>query len=297
MTTLDMPKVRGKLTEAGRLDNFTWFRTGGPADWLFEPADVEDLSNFLASLDADVPVMPIGVGSNMIVRSGGVPGVVIRLSKAFATVAVEPGNRIRSGGRAMGIQTATAARDAGIAGLEFLSGIPGTAGGAVRMNAGAYGSESCDYLVEATILHRDGSVEVMTTDDLDFSYRHSALAPDDIVVAALWQGRPGDPADIGARMDEITEKREATQPTRTQTGGSTFKNPEGTSAWKLVDAAGLRGFEMDGAMVSEKHTNFLINTGSATGNAIEDLGEEVRRRVKADSGVDLHWEIQRVGRR
>jgi UDP-N-acetylmuramate dehydrogenase len=292
-----LPTPRGKLTERGRLDNFTWFRTGGPADWLFEPEDADDLAAFLKGLPSDVPVMPIGVGSNMIVRSGGVPGVVVRLSKAFATVAVEDSHRVRSGGRAMGIQTASAARDAGIAGLEFLSGIPGTAGGAVRMNAGAYGDETKDVLVEATVVRRDGAMETLAVDALGFRYRHSNLGPGDIVVEALWQGRPGDPDAIGARMDEINEKREASQPTRTQTGGSTFKNPDGGKAWELIDRAGCRGLEMNGAMVSEKHTNFLINTGTAGGDDIEDLGEEVRRRVKADSGVDLTWEIQRVGRR
>lgn len=292
-----LPTPRGKLEQQGRLDNFTWFRTGGPADWLFQPEDVDDLSAFLKELPQDVPVLPIGVGSNMIVRTGGVEGVVIRLSKAFAKVEVEDGHRVRSGGRAMGIQTASAARDAGIAGLEFLSGIPGTAGGAVKMNAGAYGSETREYLVEATIVRRSGDVETLRPANLCFTYRHSNLAPGDIVVEALWKGRPGDPEEIGRRMDEINEARESTQPTRTQTGGSTFKNPDGQKAWQLVDAAGCRGFEMNGAQVSEKHTNFLINTGEATGDAIEDLGEEVRRRVKGDSGVELEWEIQRVGRR
>ncbi|MBZ6378903.1 UDP-N-acetylenolpyruvoylglucosamine reductase [Pacificimonas flava] len=292
-----LPDARGKLTEQGRLDNFTWFRTGGPADWLFEPADVEDLSAFLKALPSDLPVTPIGVGSNMIIRSGGVAGVVVRLSKAFAKVEVEGECRIRSGGRAMGIQTATAARDAGIAGLEFLSGIPGTAGGAVRMNAGAYEHETADILVEATIVRRDGTVAALSAEELGFRYRHSNLGEGDIVVEALFEGRPGDPVAIGARMEEISEKREATQPTRTQTGGSTFKNPEGGKAWQLVDAAGCRGFEMNGAQVSEKHTNFLINTGAASGDDIETLGEEVRRRVKANSGVELEWEIERIGRR
>ncbi len=205
--------------------------------------------------------------------------------------------RVRAGGAAMGISVASSARDAGVAGLEFLRGIPGTTGGAVRMNAGAYGSEVADYLVEAVIVRRSGKVETLSAAELGYSYRHSNLNEGDIVVEALFEGRPGDPAAIGARMDEIQRQREASQPTRTQTGGSTFKNPEGAKAWQLVDAAGCRGLEIDGAQVSEKHTNFLINTGEATGNAIEALGDEVRARVKAHSGVELEWEIERVGRR
>ena len=292
----DLPKVRGELTREGSLASFIWFRTGGPAEWLFRPADADDLAGFLRDLDPDVPVMPVGVGSNLIVRSGGVPGVVVRLPKTMSKVQVD-GLRVRAGGGAMGISVATAARDAGIAGLEFLRGIPGTAGGAVRMNAGAYGDEAKDVLVEATVVRRSGETETLPADALGFRYRHSNLGEGDIVVEALFEGRPGDSAEIGRRMDEIQEAREKTQPTRTQTGGSTFKNPDGDKAWRLVDAAGCRGLEVGGAKVSEKHTNFLINTGSANGNAIEDLGEEVRRRVEAHSGALLEWEIQRVGRR
>nr|WP_255536476.1 UDP-N-acetylmuramate dehydrogenase [Pacificimonas pallii] len=291
-----LPTPRGTLTQHADLSKFIWFRTGGPAEYMFRPDDVADLSDFLAALDPGVPVMPVGVGSNLIVRSGGVPGVTVRLSKAMATITVD-GMRVRAGAAAMGISVASAARDAGIASLEFLRGIPGTAGGAVRMNAGAYGSEVVDVLVEATVVRRGGTVETLSKDELGFTYRHSNLNPGDIVVEAVFEGRPGDPRDIGARMDEIQEKREASQPTRTQTGGSTFKNPDGGKAWQLVDAAGCRGLTIDGAQVSEKHTNFLINTGTATGNAIEDLGDEVRRRVKAHSGVDLTWEIERVGNR
>lgn len=291
-----MPAVRGALTEKEPLATFIWFRTGGPADWMFRPEDVEDLSAFLTELDPDVPVMPIGVGSNMIVRSGGVPGVTVRLSKAFAKVAVD-GLRVRCGGAAMGITVASAARDAGIAGLEFLRGIPGTAGGAVRMNAGAYGSEVADFLIDATIVRRSGAVETLSADELGFRYRHSNLQDGDVVVEAVFEGRPGDPVEIGRRMDEIQAQREASQPTRTQTGGSTFKNPDGQKAWQLVDAAGCRGLIVGGAQVSEKHTNFLINTGNATGDDIEALGEEVRARVKSDSGIELEWEIERVGRR
>ena len=292
----DLPKTRGELTREGALASFIWFRTGGPAEWLFRPADADDLAGFLRDLDPDVPVMPVGVGSNLIVRSGGVPGVVVRLPKAMSKVQVN-GLRVRAGGGAMGITVATAARDAGVAGLEFLRGIPGTAGGAVRMNAGAYGDEAKDIVVEITVVRRFGEIETLPADALGFRYRHSNLGEGDIVVEALFEGRPGDPAEIGRRMDEIQEAREKTQPTRTQTGGSTFKNPDGDKAWRLVDAAGCRGLEVGGAKVSDKHTNFLINTGSASGNAIEDLGEEVRRRVEAHSGSLLEWEIQRVGRR
>lgn len=296
MATLTLPDVRGTVEQNADLAGFIWFRTGGPADWLFRPADVDDLSAFLRDLDPAIPVLPVGVGSNLIVRSGGVPGVVIRLPKAMGRIEVDD-MRVRAGGAAMGISVASSARDAGVAGLEFLRGIPGTTGGAVRMNAGAYGSEVADYLVEAVIVRRSGKVETLPAAELGYSYRHSNLNEGDIVVEALFEGRPGDTAAIGARMDEIQRQREASQPTRTQTGGSTFKNPEGAKAWQLVDAAGCRGLEIDGAQVSEKHTNFLINTGEATGNAIEALGDEVRARVKAHSGVELEWEIERVGRR
>lgn len=294
--TKSLPEVRGELSEKGRLDTFIWFRTGGPADWLFRPADVEDLSHFLARLDPEMPVLPVGVGSNLIVRSGGIPGVVVRLPKSMGEIRVD-GARVRAGAAAMGISVASAARDEGVAGLEFLRGIPGTAGGAVRMNAGAYECEVKDVLVEAKVCRRSGEIETLSADELGFGYRHSNLGKGDIVVEALFEGRPGDPAAIGRRMDEIQEQREASQPIRTRTGGSTFKNPEGNKAWRLVDAAGCRGLTIDGAQVSEKHTNFLINTGDASGNAIEDLGEEVRRRVMQDSSVDLIWEIERVGRR
>ena len=291
-----LPPVRGTLEAKADLSGFIWFRTGGPAEHLFRPADLDDLSSFLRALDPAVQVMPVGVGSNLIVRSGGVPGVTIRLPKAMGKIAVD-GMLVRAGGAAMGISVASAARDAGVAGLEFLRGIPGTVGGAVRMNAGAYGNEVADILVEAKIVRRDGSVDTLAAAGLNYEYRHSNLGAGDIVVEAVFQGRPGDPAAIGARMDEIQQQREASQPTRTQTGGSTFKNPHGRKAWQLVDAAGCRGLEVGGAQVSEKHANFLINTGTATGNAIEDLGEEVRARVRDEFGVDLEWEIQRVGTR
>ena len=297
MSAAPMPALKGSLTEKGSLADFIWFRTGGPADWLARPASVDDLSAFLADLDPDVPVMPVGVGSNLIVRDGGVPGVVVRLPKAMGKVAIEGERRVRAGAAAMGITVASAARDAGIAGLEFLRGIPGTAGGAVRMNAGAYGRECADVLIEATVVLRDGTVETWSDERFEFTYRHSALPEGAIVVEALFEGVPGDPAAIGAEMDRIADEREASQPLRSRTGGSTFKNPPGEKAWALVYKAGCRGLMIGDAQVSEKHTNFLLNTGNATSAEIEALGEEVRRRVQTDSGIALEWEIQRVGRK
>lgn len=290
-----IPEVKGTAEPGGSLADFIWFRTGGPAEWLVRPADVDDLSHFLARLDPAVPVMPVGVGSNLIVRDGGVPGVVVRLPKSFARVTVEPGNRIRAGAGAMGITVASKARDAGIAGLEFLRGIPGTAGGAVRMNAGAYGREVSDILVEATIVLRDGIVETWPAERFGYTYRHSETPEGAIVVEALFEGVPGDPKTIGAEMDRIAEEREASQPLRSRTGGSTFKNPPGTKAWKEIDAAGCRGLRIGDAQVSEKHCNFLLNLGKASAAEIEQLGEEVRRRVREKSGIALEWEIQRVG--
>lgn len=290
-----LPALAGSLEANGALADFTWFRTGGPAEWLARPRDVADLSRFLAALDPAVPVMAVGVGSNLIVRDGGVDGVVVRLPKAFAAVEVEPGNRIRAGAAAMGITIASKARDAGIAGLEFLRGIPGTGGGAVRMNAGAYGREVADILVEATLVLRDGGVETWPAARFDYRYRHSATPEGAIVVEALFEGTPGDPAAIGAEMDRIAEEREASQPLRSRTGGSTFKNPPGEKAWQLIDRAGCRGLRMGDAQVSEKHCNFLLNLGKASAAEIEQLGEEVRRRVKAATGIMLEWEIQRVG--
>lgn len=292
---LDLPRLQGSAERGGSLADFIWFRTGGPAEWLVRPASVEDLSHFLRDLDPHVPVLAVGVGSNLIVRDGGVPGVVVRLPKMLAKVSVEPGDRVRAGGGAMGISVASKARDAGIAGLEFLRGIPGTTGGAARMNAGAYGREVADILVEATLVLRDGGVATWARDRFGYSYRHSAVPEGAIVVEALFEGAPGDPAGIGAEMDRIAAEREASQPLRSRTGGSTFKNPPGTRAWKLIDAAGCRGLTIGDAQVSEKHCNFLLNLGEAKAADIEELGEEVRRRVKADSGVTLEWEIQRVG--
>lgn len=287
--------VRGRVEAGGSLAEFIWFRTGGAAEWLVRPADVDDLAGLLGNLDLAVPVMAVGVGSNLIVRDGGVPGVVVRLPKSFARVTAEPGHRVRAGAGAMGITVASAARDAGVAGLEFLRGIPGTVGGAVRMNAGAYGRDASDILVEATVVLRDGSVETWAAARLGYSYRHSELPEGAIVVEALFAGSPGDPAAIGAEMDRIAAEREASQPLRSRTGGSTFKNPPGHKAWALVDAAGCRGLRRGDAQVSEKHCNFLLNLGGATSAEIEALGEEVRDRVLAHSGVRLEWEIQRVG--
>lgn len=289
--------VRGSLEASTSLADFIWFRTGGAAEILFRPADLEDLVQFMQTCPQGVPIMPVGVGSNLLVRDGGVDGVVIRLPKAFAETSIEGSTRIRAGAAAMGITVASAARDAGIGGLEFLRGIPGTVGGAVRMNAGAYGRETADILVECTIVHRDGSIETLPVSALGYSYRHSQLPSDAIVVEAVFQGYPADPKDVGAEMDRIAAEREASQPLRSRTGGSTFKNPEGDKAWRLIDQAGCRGLRRGGAQVSEKHCNFLLNTGDATSADLEDLGDEVRRRVKETSGVDLHWEIDRVGRR
>jgi UDP-N-acetylmuramate dehydrogenase len=292
---LDLPRIEGSAERGGGLAGFIWFRTGGPAEWLVKPNDVDDLARFLRELDPDVPVLPVGVGSNLIVRDGGVPGVVVRLPKSMAKVAVEADGRVRAGAGAMGISVASKARDAGIAGLEFLRGIPGTAGGAVRMNAGAYGRETGDILVEATLVLRDGRIETWPLERFGYSYRHSLVPEGAVVVEAVFRGAPGDPAEIGAEMDRIAEEREATQPTRTRTGGSTFKNPPGDKAWRLIDAAGCRGMTLGGAQVSKKHCNFLLNLGGATAADIEALGEEVRRRVREHSGVELEWEIQRVG--
>jgi len=291
----DIPELEGTLEASGSLAEFIWFRTGGPAEWLARPASADDLATFLRELDPAIPVLPVGVGSNLIVRDGGVPGVVVRLPKAMAHVHIEPGNRVRAGGGAMGISVASKARDAHIAGLEFLRGIPGTTGGAIRMNAGAYGREVADVLVEATLVLRSGAVETWSRERLGYSYRHSAVPEGAVVVEALFEGVPGERAIIAEEMDRIAAEREASQPLRSRTGGSTFKNPPGTKAWKLIDEAGCRGLRIGDAQVSEKHCNFLLNLGEATAAQIEELGEEVRRRVKAQCGVELEWEIQRVG--
>ncbi len=292
---LSLPMVAGKLTPDAPLAPLVWFKAGGAAQYLFEPSDSADLQAFLRDLDPATPVMALGLGSNMIVRDGGVPGVVVRLGKAFATVGRVDETTLNCGGGASGILVSSTARDAGIAGLEFLRSIPGTVGGFVRMNGGAYGGEVKDIMIDCDVVLRSGILATLPVEDLRYSYRHSELADGAIVVAARFRGVPGNPLDIQTEMDRISESREASQPLRSKTGGSTFKNPEGQKAWQLVDEAGCRGLQIGGAQVSEKHTNFLINTGDATSADIEALGEEVRNRVKAKSGIDLQWEIQRVG--
>ncbi len=287
-------EVRGKLTPQAPLAPLVWFKSGGSADWLFEPKDEQDLSDFLANLDPATPVMPLGLGSNLIVRDGGWRGVVVRLGKAFSFARAD-GTSLTCGGGTSGILVSSTARDAGIAGLEFLRSIPGTVGGFVRMNGGAYGRETKDVLTNCTVVLRDGTVETLPVNALGYTYRHSTLPDGAIVVEATFQGIPGEPAAIQAEMDRIAAAREESQPLRSKTGGSTFKNPEGHKAWALVDAAGCRGLQIGDAQVSEKHCNFLLNLGAATSADIEALGEEVRARVKAHCGVVLEWEIQRVG--
>lgn len=290
-----IPQVAGKLTPDAPLAPLVWFKSGGTAQWLFEPKDLADLQDFIRNLDPETPVMALGLGSNLIVRDGGVPGVVVRLGKAFAKAERLDDVTLKCGGGTSGILVSSTARDAGIAGLEFLRSIPGTVGGFVRMNGGAYGREVKDILIECDVLLRTGELVTMPVADLGYTYRHSELPEGAIVVSATLKGEPGEPDAIQTEMDRISASREASQPLRSKTGGSTFKNPDGDKAWRLVDEAGCRGLQIGGAQVSEKHTNFLINTGDATSTDIEQLGEEVRRRVKEKSGVDLHWEIQRVG--
>lgn len=299
--TATLPSVRGKLTAGADLAKLVWFKSGGPAEWLFEPKDTEDLQEFLRNVDPETQVWPLGLGSNLIIRDGGIQGVVIRLGKAFAAIeTVSKGtfgidDTLICGAGAPGISAASMARDHGIAGMEFLRGIPGTVGGAVRMNAGAYGREMCDILESADVVLRNGDLVTIPLADMGYTYRHSELPDGSIVVSAKLVGESGDPETIGAEMKRIADEREASQPLRTKTGGSTFKNPEGKKAWQLVDEAGCRGLQIGHAQVSEKHCNFLINLGGATSADIEALGEEVRKRVKVHSGVELHWEIQRVG--
>lgn len=291
-----MPKVQGKLTADAPLAPLVWFKSGGNADWLFEPKDEEDLVEFLRALDPEIPVMALGLGSNLIVRDSGVQGVVVRLGKAFAKIEQPRETSLTCGGGASGILVSSTARDHGIAGLEFLRGIPGTVGGFVRMNGGAYGREVRDILVAARIVLRSGEIVEWPLETLGYTYRHSDLPDGAIVIEAIFQGTPGDPEAIGAEMDAIARAREESQPLRSRTGGSTFKNPAGHKAWALIDAAGCRGLTMGEAQVSEKHCNFLLNLGSATSAQIEALGEEVRRRVEAKTHIRLEWEIQRVGR-
>ncbi len=290
-----LPKVRGTYAENAPLKDLVWFRAGGTADILYRPADVEDLADFMAHKPADLSVTVIGVGSNLLIRDGGIPGVVIRLPAAFGRIEREGETRIRAGAAALDAAVARSAADAGIAGMEFLRGIPGTIGGALSMNAGCYGSEIKDIFVEARAIDAHGRLITLKLADMDFAYRHSS--PQGIIfVDALLQGRGDAPEAIRSRMEALVEQRESTQPVRAKTGGSTFTNPPGKKAWQLIDEAGCRGLTHGAAQVSEKHCNFLINTGNATASEIEALGEDVRERVKAKFGLMLEWEIKRLGR-
>ena len=289
-----LPTVRGELGQAVPLGRLTWFGVGGPAEMLFRPADLDDLVAFLQAKPTDVPVTVIGGGSNLLVRDGGVAGVVVRLGRGFARVEID-GAEVRAGAAAADVNVSIACRDKGVGGLEFLRGIPGTIGGALRMNAGAYGREIAEVLVAAQAVDRHGVVHQPTADQLGLSYRHSSAPADWIFTQATLRGRLDEPAAIARRMADVGEARQTTQPVRTRTGGSTFKNPPDAKAWQLIDAAGCRGLRRGAAQVSELHCNFLINTGGATAADLEALGEEVRRRVKATSGVTLEWEIQRIG--
>jgi UDP-N-acetylmuramate dehydrogenase len=289
-----MPDLRGRLEANVRMAELTWFRTGGPAQILFAPADEEDLAYLLGRLDPNVPVLPVGVGSNLLVRDGGIAGIVIRLGRSFHEIGVK-GFQIAAGAGVLDVKLAQAAADAGIAGLAFYRGIPGAIGGALRMNAGAYGAETKDVLVSCRGVERGGRLRTFTNAEMGFSYRRCGIGADVIFISALFAGRAGDPTAIKAEMAEITEARQASQPVNARTGGSTFKNPSGHKAWQLIDQAGCRGLVIGDAQVSDLHCNFLINRGAASAADIEDLGEEVRSRVFETSGVTLEWEIERVG--
>ena len=288
------PKLRGRLLANQSLAELTWFRVGGPAQALLMPEDEGDLAYVLGHLPADLPVTVVGLGSNLIVRDGGIPGVVVRLGRGFNDITLQ-GTRVHAGAAVPDVKVARAAQEAGLSGLSFLRGIPGAIGGALRMNGGAYGRETKDALVGARAVDRTGRIHELKLADMDYGYRHCGAPEDFIFTQATFEGAPGDRAAIAAEMDKITESREATQPIKSRTGGSTFKNPPGHKAWELIDAAGCRGLTIGGAQVSELHCNFLINQGGATAADIETLGETVRRRVKESSGVDLEWEIKRLG--
>ncbi len=290
-----LPELRGRLIASTRLADITWFRVGGPAEVLYTPADESDLAYFLRHVPADLPVFVIGLGSNLLVRDGGVAGVVIRLGRGFGEIKVEPGHRLRVGTAVPDVKVARAAADAGIDGLAFYRGIPGSIGGALRMNAGAHGTETKDVLFSARAVDRSGNIHELSNADMGFTYRHCGIPEDWIFTEALYEGRPGDPAQIQKKMDEVADYREQNQPIKERTGGSTFKNPPGNSSWKLIDAAGCRGLRIGGAHVSNMHCNFLINDANATAEDIETLGETVRARVKAESGITLNWEIIRLG--
>jgi len=290
-----LPELRGRLQPDAPLKDFTWFRAGGPAEVLYSPADEADLSYFLKHTPADIPVTVIGLGSNLLVRDGGIEGVVIRLGRGFGDIEIEAGCRLRVGTAVPDVKVARAAADAGISGLSFYRGIPGCVGGALRMNGGAHGRETCEVLIEARAVDRKGDVHVLPVAELHYAYRHCGAPEDFIFTQAVFQGEPGDPAAILAEMDGIAAYREEVQPIKSRTGGSTFKNPPGHKAWQLIDAAGCRGLAIGDAKVSEMHCNFLINEGNATGAELEALGETVRARVKAMSGIELEWEIKRLG--
>lgn len=295
-----LPEVRGKLSANVPLAPYTWFRVGGPAEVFFMPKDEADLAHFLSSTPDDIPVQVLGVASNTLVRDGGVPGVTVRLGPAFGKVTIEGKTRLRAGTAALDNRVAKKAAKAGIAGLEFYAGIPGTIGGALRMNAGCYGAETKDILVEVVALDRTGRRQIMPLEELGYSYRHSKAPLDLIFVEAVFEGTPDTSGAITSRMNNITAKREESQPIREKTGGSTFKNPDPKQsgergAWQVIDAAGGRGFMVGGAQMSEKHCNFMINTGEASAADIEQLGETIRAKVKASEGVDLDWEIRRIG--
>lgn len=291
-----LPSVRGKIERDAPLDKLTWFRVGGQADILFTPEDKDDLSQFITQIPPHMPIVPLGVGSNLLIRDGGIEGAVIRFGKKFSHIEIE-GDEVIAGAGAPDIAVASAARDASLTGLEFLRGIPGTIGGAVKMNAGAYGAELSDVLISTEVMDRQGKCHILTAEDLNFTYRHSSLGADMICLSVRLKAKSGQKKDIEQRMKEIADAREESQPLRTRTGGSTFKNPDGDKAWALIDGAGCRGLEVGGAKVSEKHCNFLINEGTATAHDIETLGEEVRRRVMNNSGIDLKWEIRIIGRK
>ena len=291
-----LPKVRGKLREGAQLSKVTWFQVGGPADVLFRPADFDDLAGFLKNKPTDMPVTVIGVGSNLLVRDGGIRGVVIRLGRPFTDAMIKDGD-IHVGAGALDLNVAQTAQQSGIAGLEFLSGIPGTIGGALRMNAGAYGTEIKDVLVSATAIDGNGLLHTVTPDDMDMTYRHCGVPDDWIFTSAILRGTSGDPGEIANRMAEIQDARAGSQPIKSRTGGSTFANPTPDRAWELIDAAGCRGLTIGGAQMSPHHCNFMINLGTATAFDLEQLGDEVKKRVKDHSGVDLRWEIRRIGER
>jgi len=290
-----LPQVRGRLSTDVLLSDLTWFRVGGPAEVMFSPADEDDLADFLQALPDDVPVITIGIGSNLLVRDGGIPGVVIRLGRGFSKIDIEDNYCLRAGAAVPDVRLAMKAAEAGIAGLAFYRGIPGSIGGALRMNGGSYGTETKDVVREVHAVTLKGEKTVLKVEDMGYSYRHCGVAEDIIFTQALFQGRAGDREQISEDMHAITQAREATQPIKSRTGGSTFKNPEGHKSWQLIDAAGCRGLRVGGAHVSEKHCNFLINEGEATAADLETLGETVRARVLADSDVQLEWEIKRIG--